>query len=102
MKYALWNLNFENPNYGTGPEESIQKAGGEARAFISNGAPENGADILGYIAKDFSKIDLSFWNYREMTQSEALTFAKSINENFGFDENGYLILEIAEAQALLN
>lgn len=79
MKYALWNLDSANQKYQTGPEEEIMKAGGIAESAWANGEVELGADILGYITADFSGVDLTGWNYREITQQEALAFCLAIN-----------------------
>jgi hypothetical protein len=78
MRYALWNLAISDANYQTGPEDAINLAGGQVEPSWSNGSTEKNADILGYIVKDFSA-DLSAWNFREITQQEALDFCLSID-----------------------
>jgi hypothetical protein len=84
MKYAFWNLDATNPESQTGPEETIALAGGKAEASWTDGEAENNANILGYILEDF-EADLSAWNFRYITQQEALDFCLEI------DENAYLL-----------
>lgn len=80
MRYALWNLKSEVGNYLSGPEQAIYEAGGRAETSWADGYVENGATILGYVTGDFS-LDLSSWNYREITQAEALAFCQAINSS---------------------
>lgn len=87
MKYALWNLKLENVNYLSGPEQTIYESGGYAEASWSNGPVELGATILGYITGTF-EADISAWNYREITQEEALEFCQTINPNAFLDQDG--------------
>lgn len=79
MKYAIWNLVEDAPNYLTGPESKIVELGGSAEAGWTNGNPENAADILGYVKGNFDTDELAHWNYREITQEEALAFCQAIN-----------------------
>jgi hypothetical protein len=85
MKYALWDLVEDSPNYLTGPESKIAELGGRAEASWTNGIVEQGADILGYVTGDFDAEELSHWNYREVDEAEALAFCKAI------DPNAYLL-----------
>lgn len=86
MKYATWNLNFTDPNYGTGPEQAIADQGFRAEAAWSNGPVETGATILGYVYGE--PTDLAIWNYQELTQDEALAFALQMNPNAYLTEDG--------------
>lgn len=79
MRYALWDLVEDLPNYLTGPEARIVELGGQAESSWSNGFVEDGADILGYVSGDFDPAELSHWNYREITQEDALAFCQTIN-----------------------
>lgn len=79
MKYAFWDLIEESPNYLIGPEPVIAEAGGRAEAAWTAGVVEDGADILGYVYGDFDPSDLAAWNYREITQQEALDFCLAID-----------------------
>lgn len=90
MKYATWQLSFDNSNYGTGPEFLINQAGGNAEGSWSNGQIENRAIILGYITGDF-EVDLSKWNYQEVSQEDALLFAQNISEDAFIDAAGKIV-----------
>lgn len=79
MRYALWNLKEDEPNYLTGPESKIVELGGAAEASWPNGRVEEGADILGYVIGNFDPAELLHWNYKEITQEEALAFCQAIN-----------------------
>lgn len=79
MRYAIWDLVEDIPNYLSGPESKIVKLGGSASGAWPNGVIEHGADILGYIDGDFDPAELSHWNYREVSQAEALAFCQEIN-----------------------
>lgn len=79
MKYAIWNLIEDTPNYLTGPEAKIVELGGSAHPTWANGAIEKGADILAYVEGNFDTDELAHWNYREITQEEALAFFQAIN-----------------------
>ena len=87
MKYALWNLAPESELYLSGPEETIALLGGSAEAGWTNGQVEAGADILGYVSGNFSG-DLSKWNYREITQEEALHFCLEVDASAYLLPNG--------------
>ena len=82
MKYATWKLNFTNPNYGTGPEQSIVEQGGSAHAGLQDNADIQQATILGYFAGE--PTDLDVWSFQEITQQEALDFV------LAFDETAYV------------
>lgn len=96
MKYAIWNLVVDAPNYLTGPESRIAELGGSAEAAWSNGEPEDDADILGYVYGDFDANEMSHWNYRELTQEEALDFCKTINAQAYLLEDGKIAAPIQE------
>lgn len=95
MKYALWDLVEESANYLSGPESKIAELGGFAESSWSNGMVEDGADILGYITGDFDSTELSHWNYREITQQEALKFCQSINQDAYLLPNGKIAAPLA-------
>lgn len=88
MKYALWDLVKDESNYLTGPEGKIIELDGTAEASWTNGIVENGADILGYVTGDFDAAELALWNYREITQLEALQFCQEIDPNAYLLEDG--------------
>jgi hypothetical protein len=96
MKYALWDLVEETPNYLTGPEQAIFDLGGFGEASWTNGPVEQGADILGYVTGEFDSALLLVWNYREISQADALAFAQAINPNAFITEDGKIAAPIQE------
>lgn len=88
MRYALWDLKEDSPNYLTGPESKIIELGGSAEASWTNGIVEDGADILGYVTGNFDANELSHWNYREISEQEALDFCLAINPEAYILPNG--------------
>jgi len=91
LKYATWQLDFTNPDFGTGPESLIVEQGGTAEGAIANGGINDGAEILGYFTGE--PTGLEAWSFSEITQSEALFFAKAINESAYVDDNGRIIID---------
>jgi len=85
MKYATWILNFDEPEYGTGPEASIAEQGGTAEGSYAEGDITKGARILGYFTGEPK--DLEAWSFTEITQQEALDFV------LAFDETAYVTEE---------
>jgi hypothetical protein len=96
MKYAIWNLVAHTSQYLIGPESKIAELGGIAESSWTNGIVEQGADILGYVTGDLDAKDLSLWNYREVTQSEALEFCQDINPNAYLTKDGRISAPIQE------
>jgi len=92
MKYATWNLDFTDPNYGTGPEEEIFNKGGKLEGAWSNGQVENGATILGYLFGETNIDNLEKWNFKIISKEEALDFTKQINPNAFLNDNGYITI----------
>jgi hypothetical protein len=90
MNYATWQLNFTNPNYGTGPEEKIAALGGHAEGAWANGEVENGATILGYLDSQQDETKLTTWNFQNVTQQEALDFCVSINPKAELTDDGHI------------
>jgi hypothetical protein len=88
MKYATWELDFTDPNYGTGPEEKIVELGFKATGAWVNGTVENGATILGYVYGEPSETELTTWNFTYLTQEEALDFCKAIDSKAYLLESG--------------
>ena len=79
MNYATWELNFTNPNYGTGPEDKIAELGFGAESAWVAGQVENGGTVLGYVTEPQDESQLTAWNLANITQSEALAFCQAIN-----------------------
>jgi hypothetical protein len=88
MNYATWKLNFTDPNYGTGPEDKITELGFGAEASWSNGPVENGATILGYVTEALNPAKLTAWEFQNLSQEEALAFAKTIAPDAYLEEDG--------------
>ena len=96
MNYATWKLNFTNPNYGTGPESKIEELGGVAEGAWSDGIPEEGGLILGYVDGPQDEIELHIWNFTNITQEDALDFCLSINPEAFLMEDGRITAPIEE------
>ena len=86
MKYATWILNFDDPNYGTGPEASIAEQGGTAEGSYAKGDITKGARILGYFTGE--PTDLEAWSFTELTQQEALDFVLALDATAYVTEEG--------------
>ena len=99
MKYATWNLNFTNPEYGTGPETTIAQQGYSAEPSWTNGIVENGATILGYISGEPTAEALQDWNFTYITQEEALSFCQAINANAYLLPDGRITAPIEDLYA---
>jgi len=79
MNYATWKLNFANPEYGTGPEAKIVELGYGAEGAWANGEVEHDAIIMGYVTEPQDESELTTWEYKNITQAEALEFCLAIN-----------------------
>ena len=79
MNYATWKLNFTNPNYGTGPEDKIAELGFGAEAGMTQGSVESGGTVLGYVTEEQDETELTPWDFRNITQAQALEFALAVN-----------------------
>lgn len=84
MKYATWKLNFDDPNYGTGPEAKIVELGASAAGAWVAGKIEDGGIILGYLSSAVDESELTAWQVKNMTQTKALEFCTALNpQRFG-------------------
>jgi hypothetical protein len=79
LNYAIWKLNFTNPEYGTGPEDKISELGYHAEGGWADGEVENGATIMGYLTEPQDETKLTAWEFKNITQLEALEFCLAIN-----------------------
>jgi hypothetical protein len=79
MNYATWKLNFANPNYGTGPEDKIAEMGFGAEACWANGPVENGGTIFGYITEPQDESQLTAWEFKNISELDAIEFCLAIN-----------------------
>jgi hypothetical protein len=99
MNYATWKLNFADPNYGTGPEERIAELGFGAEGAWLAGQAENGGTILGYVTEPQDETELSDWDFRNVTQAEALEFCQALNPEAYLLPDGTIIAPIEEPEA---
>ena len=90
MKYATWILNFADPEYGTGPEDSINAQGGTAEGAYSNGDVTQGAEILGYYTG--TPVALSAWSFKKLTEAKALEFVQAIDPQAYLGEDGTILV----------
>ena len=90
MKYATWILNFADPEYGTGPEDSINAQGGTAEGAYSNGDVTQGAEILGYYTG--TPVALSAWSFKKLTEAKALEFVQGIDPEAYLGEDGRILV----------
>ena len=79
MNYATWKLNFANPKYGTGPEDRIAELGFGAEGAWVAGEAENTGTILGYVTEPIDESQLTSWDFKNISQAEALAFCVAIN-----------------------
>jgi len=79
LNYATWKLNFINSHYGTGPEDKISELGFQAEGAWAEGEVENGATILGYVTQPQDETKLTAWEFKNISQLEALEFCLAIN-----------------------
>jgi hypothetical protein len=88
VNYATWKLNFTNPNYGTGPEDKIGELGFGAEGAWASGQVEEGGTILGYVTEELDPAELTEWQFTNLTEAEALAFAKAIDSTATVLEDG--------------
>lgn len=88
MNYATWKLNFANPDYGTGPENTIAELGGSAEGGFSLGSIELGAQIVGYVDAVLDTTGLSTWEFAYITQEQALTLALEVSPDAYLAQDG--------------
>jgi hypothetical protein len=91
MNYATWKLNFTDPNYGTGPEDTIADLGFGAEGAWVAGEVENGGTILGYVTEPVEESELTTWEVKNITQAEALEFCLAINSEAYLLDDGRII-----------
>jgi hypothetical protein len=79
MNYATWNLNFDNPDYGIGPEEFIGEIGIHAEGAWVLEEGESNTKILGYVSERIDEEEFANWNVLNITEEEAMELCVSIN-----------------------
>lgn len=88
MIYATWNLEFSDPQYGTGPEQQLANRGVLAEAGWTDELVENGGNILGYLSDSVNESDFENWNLKVVPESKALEFCKKIDSRATLMDDG--------------
>lgn len=96
MNYATWQLNFSNPEYGTGPEDTIAELGATAEGGWVSGQAEDGGTILGYVSDVVDATALTTWSFAAVTETEALGFCQAINPEAYLLEDGRITAPMPE------
>jgi len=96
MNYATWKLNFTDPKYGTGPEETIADLGFDAEGAWVAGEPQDGGAILGYVTKPLNESELATWQLKNVSEAEALEFCLSINPEAYLLDDGRITIPIED------
>ena len=96
MNYATWKLNFADPNHGTGPEEIIAELGFGAEGAWVSGEVENGGTILGYVTEAQDESELAIWEFKNITQSDAIDFCLQLNSTAELSPSGRIIARVQE------
>lgn len=94
MNYATWKLNFTDPNYGTGPEDKISELGFGAEGAWFAGEPESNGIILGYLTEAQDESQLTAWDFRNISQTEALNFCLAQNSEAYLLDDGRITAPI--------
>ena len=83
MRYGTWIVLYtDNPTQGGTTPETL------SGVFFYNNAEIN---IAGYMPEDTIVSDLSAWNVTELTETEFLDLAKTVDPLAHMDENGYVV-----------
>lgn len=86
MKYATWVLNWNDPEYGTGPESAA--SAGSIEAGPALGEVTEGAAILGYATDDINFAAFGPWAMTEISQQQALDLALALDAGAFIHESG--------------
>ena len=81
MKYAQWTI--KRPE-GSTPEPLIRSRGGQA----SGGFMKDAETVVGYVWSDCDLTGLDKWKFLTMTNTQAMTIAKSLNPECFFGDDG--------------
>jgi hypothetical protein len=79
MNYATWKLNFTEPKYGYGPKDRIGELGISAEGAWVAGQVETGGFILGYVTEPQDESQLTAWEFKNISQLDAIEFCLAIN-----------------------
>jgi hypothetical protein len=98
MNYATWKLNFTDPKYGTGPEDKVSELGFHAEGAWVLGSVESGGTIMGYVTETQDESQLTPWEFKNISQLEALEFCLAINPQAYLLDNGRITAPIEETE----
>jgi hypothetical protein len=88
MRYAKWVIYFEpNSNEGTTPAEILESRGGWLKGKFHLSTFE----VVGYVSGGVDLSGLENYQIQELTASEALTLAQTINADCTIKDNGELV-----------
>jgi hypothetical protein len=96
MNYATWKLNFTDPNYGTGPEAKIADLGFGAEAAWVAGQVENDGIILGYVTEPQDDLQLTAWEFTNISELDAIEFCLAIDPTAYLLPDGRIAAEVVE------
>lgn len=92
MKYATWNLFYEEEKGDwSGPESVLWDNGSKAQAALSQGSNPENIKILGYFWGDFPSNLSSKWNFEEVSKEQALFFASKVDSTIYIDSEGFFV-----------
>ena len=79
MRYATWKVHFlPEAIEGSTPEMVIRARGGEA----SGGVSLDDFSVIGYLSDNAQTQNLTAWDFQEITETEALTLAQTLNLSY--------------------
>jgi hypothetical protein len=97
MNYATWKLNFTDPQYGTGPEYKIGELGFAAEGAWASGQVEDGGTILGYVTEAQDESQLTDWEFRNISELDAIEFCLAIDPTAYLLPDGRIGAEVVES-----
>lgn len=91
MRYLTWKLTWPgDAQYGFGPEPVVAENGGRLEASSWVNPTVEAGTILGYLTGDIDLGLLSAWLVAELTQEEALAFARALNLDASVSDDGVI------------
>lgn len=88
MRYVTWSLTWEN-GYGFGPEQTAKQYGATLSGAVASPNVETGT-ILGYLDGELDLALVADWGVTEVTETEALDFARALNAQAFLNEDGLI------------
>lgn len=87
MRYITWKLKWTD-EYGHGPESVVHSKGSSLKASMFFDSSTKNGQILGYLEGDLDVTFLADFECEEITDAEALEFAKNLDSTSFFLEDG--------------